>query len=118
MRKTLLPAAALSLAPAAPAQATGGYICRTADGSDLEIAVRIGHVPGAPIIGTQLRAKDRAIPVNAPQWWLDGEELRLLLTDANALETLVTLHARYNGGRYDGTVEWQGAKRWIRCYEN
>ena len=55
---------------------------------------------------------------NAPQWWLDDEELRLLLTDTEALDTLVTLHARYNEGRYDGTVEWQGAKRWIRCYEN
>lgn len=105
---------------ASPAQATGGYMCKTADGSEVAIAVGYGHVPGAPLIGGHLWVKDKKVPVATPQWWLDRSELRLVLTDEQAMNTLATVRAEWNDQNhsYDGTVEWQGKKRWIRCYEN
>ena len=118
-RITLALAATLA-SIAAPAHATGGYLCKTADGSDIAISAGFGHVPGAPLVGTQLRVKDKSLPVRAPQWWLDREELRLLLTDTQAMETLATLRARWNeqSHTYDGSVEMRGKQRWVRCYEN
>ena len=74
MRFLLFPLALAAATLASPAQATGGYLCQTADGSDVAIAVGFGHVPGAPLIAGHLRVKDKPIPVKTPQWWLDRKE--------------------------------------------
>lgn len=119
MRKPILLVASLGLAfVAAPAHATGGMQCRTADGSDVTISMGFGHVPGAPVVASHLWAKGRKIPVSAPQWWLDDKEMRAVLTDADGMRRLATLRAKANGHFYDGTVEWQGKRRWIRCRQD
>ena len=118
MRIMLAPLFVAALALAAPAQATGGYLCKTADGSDVEIAVGFGHVAGAPVVAKQLKVKGRIVPVEVPQWWLDASEMRLVMTDRESLNELVILRARPNGMSLDGTVEWGGKTRWVRCYEN
>ena len=109
---------ALALGAPAPAYATGGFQCKTADGSELVVSLGFGHVPGAPLIATRLTVKGKAIPVHAPQWWLDDREMRLILTDADQMTTLVMLRVRPNGRSLDGTVEWSGKRRWVRCYED
>lgn len=119
MRK-LVPALVLALFAAAPAQATGGFTCRTAGPRPVEVSVGFGHVPGAPLLADSTRLVDngRNVPVRTPQWWLDQSELRLLLTDPNAMRLELALKAKRNGPAYDGSL-WRGGKRrWVRCRES
>ena len=104
---------------AAPAQATGGLVCRTAGPRPIEISVGFGHAPGAPLITTATRLLDngRTIAVTAPQWWLDNSELRLLLADPTAMRRELILKARRNGHYYDGSIWRNGQRRWVRCRE-
>ena len=102
---------------AAPAHATGGFHCRTASEPKIEISVGFGHVVGTPIFGERLSVDGKDIPVEAPQWWLDDSELRLLLTDKQANERLAVVRATRNGDTYDGSVTYKGKRYWIRCYE-
>jgi len=114
MKKAILCIALACLA--APAQATGGMVCRTAGPRPIEVAVGFGHVPGAPLILTRLIDNGREVPVRQAQWWLDQSEVRLLLIAPDALREELTLRAkRRNGHIYDGSV-WRGGKRrWVRC---
>ena len=118
MKKCLL-VLALLLACAAPAQATGGLVCRTAGPRPLQISLGFGHAPGAPLLrdATRLTDNGRNIPVVAPQWWLDESELRLLLVDPSAMRREIVLKARRNGHFYDGSVWRGGERRWVRCRE-
>lgn len=116
MRKHLLALSALILL-ASPAHATGGFTCTTASKPTIQISVGFGHVAGAPIFGERLSVDGKDIPVEAPQWWLDDSELRLLLTDKQANERLAIVKAKRNGDTYDGSVTYQGKRHWIRCYE-
>lgn len=72
MRKALVAVLLFALL-AAPAGATGGFVCRTAGARPIEISLGFGHAPGAPLIATATRLRDngRDIPVTVPQWWLD-----------------------------------------------
>jgi hypothetical protein len=104
---------------AAPAHATGGFVCRTAGPRPIEVSLGFGHAPGAPLIAsaTRLRDNGRNIPVTAPQWWLDESELRLLLADPTAMRRELILKAKRNGHVYDGNL-WRGGRRfWVRCRE-
>ena len=102
---------------ATPAAATGGMVCRTAGPQPIEISLGFGHVAGAPLISSRLTDNGRIIPVRAPQWWLDNDEIRLLLTDPAAGKREALLRARRNGHVYDGSL-WRGGKRrWVRCRE-
>jgi hypothetical protein len=117
--KTLLLALPVLLL-ASPALATGGYTCRTGGAKPVTVSVGFGHVPGSPLIreATRLVADGRNVPVIAPQWWLDHNELRLLLADPAALRREAIIKARRNGSTYDGSI-WRGGKRrWIRCRES
>ena len=58
------------------------------------------------------------IAVDAPQWWLDDDELRVVLTDTQANERLAIVKAKRKGDAYDGTVVYQGRRHWIRCRES
>ena len=117
-----LPLAILGLiglsAIAAPAQATGGFLCKTASGPQVEIALGFGHVPGAPLVGHRLRVDGKLIASNAPQWWLDGEEMRLELTSPDAMKSLLVMRTKRVGYHFDGQVEYDGRPRWIRCKES
>ncbi len=116
MKKILL-AFSLSLA-ASPAFATGGFTCRTAGPNPIEATVGFGHAPGSPLVGSRLAENGRPIPVVHPQWWLDSSELRLVLTDPNAMRREAIIKTRRNGQFYDGSL-WRGGKRrWVRCRES
>ena len=110
-------AAAILLA--SPAHATGGMQCSTASDPGVEISVGFGHTAGSSLFSQRLWVDGEDIPVEAPQWWLDGEELRLLLTDKQASERIAVVLARWNDatGSFDGTIEYRGRTSWIRCRE-
>ncbi|HUP67402.1 MAG TPA: hypothetical protein VM145_04220 [Sphingomicrobium sp.] len=117
--KTLLIAIPLGLLTASPAYATGGFVCRTAGSRALQVSVGFGHTSGSQLLedATRLTDKGRNVPVVAPQWWFDGSELRLLLTDPSALRREAIVKARRTGRTFDGSL-WRGGKRyWVRCRE-
>ena len=117
--KKLFLALPVALAFATPAQATGGFGCRTAGANPIVVSVGFGHTAGSQLLKDVTRLSDRGrnIPVIAPQWWFDGTELRLLLTDPNAMRREAIIKARRNGQVYDGNL-WRGGKRyWVRCRE-
>ena len=110
---------AITAAPAAtPAAATGGLLCTTAAKPEIKVSIGFGHVPGAPIVAKHLWVDGEKIPVQAPQWWLDDEEMRLEFTDAEMMNTLLVMRTKRNGWTYDGQVTWAGKIHWIRCKEN
>ena len=118
MRKLLI-ALPLAVLAAVPAKATGGFICQTAGPRPIQVSLGFGHAPGAPLIASATRLVDngRTIPVIAPQWWLDNNELRLLLADPSAMRREVIIKAKRNGHTYDGSLWRGGEQRWVRCRE-
>ena len=117
MRYLILATAAAILA-SAPAHATGGVSCKTASDPQIAIDVGFGHTAGAALFSRRLHVGDEEIAVDAPQWWLDDTELRLVLVDNQAMERLAVVHATRNGATYDGSVRYNGQQHWIRCYES
>lgn len=107
----------LLAALATPAAATGGFVCRTAGPDPIEVSMGFGHAPGAPLFLTRLVDNGRNVPVIHPQWWLDNEELRLLLADPTAMRREVIIKAERNGHVYDGSLWRNGKRRWVRCRE-
>lgn len=103
---------------ASPAHATGGFTCRTAGPRPVEVGLGFGHVPGSPLIAARLTDSGRVVPVRQAQWWLDNNELRLLLTDPKATRREVIVKARRNGHVYDGSLWRGGRQRWVRCRES
>jgi hypothetical protein len=117
MRK-ILPALPFALVTfASPAEATGGLVCRTAGAAPVEVSLGFGHVPGAPLIATRLADRGRQVPVSAPQWWLDQNEVRVILVSPQAQREEARIHARRNGHTYDGSLWRGGNQRWVRCRE-
>ena len=112
-------AIALIVLGATSANATGGFVCRTAGPRPIAVSLGFGHVPGSPLLqdSTRLTDNGRNVPVTAPQWWFDGSELRLLLADSNAMRREVIIKARRNGHVYDGSLWREGRRRWVRCRE-
>src|SRR5688500_8504741 len=100
--KRLLFALPLALLAATPAQATGGFVCRTAGARPVEVAVGFGHVPGSPLIISRLLDQGRQVPVSNAQWWLDNSELRVLLISPDAHRQEVLVRATRKGHVYDG----------------
>ena len=97
--KAALPLMLAALLMAAPARATGGFTCRTAGANPIEVSIGFGHVPGASLLADATRLVDNGqnIPVVAPQWWLDNDELRLLLADPSAMRQELILKTKRNG---------------------
>lgn len=116
MKKIVL-AAALAIGIAAPAQATGGLVCRTAGPGRIELALVISHTAVASVVSARLTDAGRAVPVAVAQSWLEPAELRLDLTDRNAMRHELRLRARRNGAVYDGSLWRGGQRRWVRCRE-
>ena len=113
----------LGLAPllllfSTPSHATGGLVCRTVGAKPIELSVGFGHVPGSPLILTRLVDTGRNVPVSAAQWWLDNQEVRLLLIGSNAMKQELLLRAKRNGYTYDGSIWRSGKRRWVRCRED
>lgn len=108
----------IAIGVAAPAHATGGLICRTAGPRPIQVSVGFGHVPGSPLILTQLLDNGRTVPVKSAQWWLDNSEVRLLLVGPNAMREELLLRAKRNRWTYDGSLWRSGKRHWVRCRED
>jgi hypothetical protein len=116
MNKSLL-LLPLFLVMAAPAQATGGLICRTAGARPLELSVVVGHAAVSSVVSARLRDDGRSVPVSVAQSWMEPSELRLDLADPNATRREARLVATKNGRFYDGSIWRGGQRRWVRCRE-
>ena len=115
--RTVLPALLALVLVSSPANATGGFTCRTASEPAIAIDLGFGHTAGSALFSQRLRVDGRNVAVEAPQWWLDDEELRLVLTDEQANERLAVVRATRKGATYDGSVAYEGKRHWIRCHE-
>jgi hypothetical protein len=110
-------AALLAVFAATPAFATGGLICRTAGAKPIDLALVVSHTAVAAVVSARLTDDGRDVPVSVAQAWLDPVDLRVDLTDRNAMRHEVRLRAKANGHFYDGSL-WRGGKRhWVRCRE-
>ena len=115
--KRLVLAAICSALTATPAFATGGMICRTAGAQPVEIALVISHTAVPSIVSARLTDNGRDIPVSVAQSWLEAKEVRLDLTDKQALRHEARLNVQANGRSYDGSLWRSGKRRWVRCRE-
>jgi hypothetical protein len=116
IKLTLMSLAALV---ATPAQATGGLTCSSAGASPVTLELVISHTAVPAVVSARLIEGGRDVPVMTAQSWLDPSEIRLDLTDRNAMRHEARLRAtwRAKSQSYDGTL-WRGGKRrWIRCRE-
>jgi hypothetical protein len=116
MNKVLI-ALPLALAITTPAQATGGLICRTAGTKPVEAWLVISHTAVPAVVSARLSDNGRDVPVNVAQSWLEPNEVRIDLTDANAMRHELRLRAKINGRVYDGSLWRSGIRRWVRCRE-
>ena len=117
--KRIFAIAGTSLLLAAPAQATGGLICTTSGSRPVTLALVVSHTAVPAIVSARLDDNGREVPVITAQSWLDPTEVRVDLTDPNAMrhEARVRAAWRPKSRSYDGTL-WRGGKRrWVRCRE-
>ena len=115
--KKLLIALSLALAVVTPAQATGGLVCRTAGPNPIEAWLVISHTVVPSVVSARLSDRGRDVPVKLAQSWLEPSELRLDLTDDNAMRHELRLRVKRNGSAYDGSLWRNGFRRWVRCRE-
>lgn len=118
MKRIFLVAGPLLLL-ATPAWATGGLICSTAGSRPVTLALVISHTAVPAVVSARLDENGRDVPVMTAQSWLDPSEVRIDLTDRNAMrhEARVRATWRAKSRSYDGTL-WRGGKRrWVRCQE-
>ena len=107
---------------AAPAFATGGFDCRTTDGSGIELSGTVGRVVGNPIIAAALRIGESAWLTNDAEpriviarSWLDEEELKVDLADAQVERLEARLRTRVTRNGATGTIERDGRRHPVRC---
>lgn len=106
-----------AVALAAPAQASGGLICRTAGPRPIELALVVSHTVIPAVVSARLTDDGRVVPVATAQSWLDRSEVRIDLTDPNAARHELRLRATNKGDRFDGSLWRNGQRRWVRCRE-
>ncbi len=109
--------AVLAVGTASPALAAGGMQCRTGGDRPIDVSVTYGHVFGTPLVASRMQENGRNVPVAHAQWWLDRDEVRLLLTRPDAGAEEVRIIARRSGSAYDGSLWRKGQRRWVRCRE-
>lgn len=107
----------LTLLWPAPAEATGGLVCRTAEARPIELALVVSHAAVATVVSARLTDNGRGVAVVLAQSWLDSNELRLDLVDRNARRHELRLRARRSGSFYDGSLWRSAQRRWVRCRE-
>ena len=122
MKRALL-LALPALFAATPAFATGGFDCRTTDGSDILMSGTIGRVIGAPLIAAHLRLGDETLATTDPEpriaivrSWIDAREIRVDLADPQAERFEAQLRARTTRrGTATGTLVRGGVTHPVRC---
>ena len=121
--KRFLLAMPLLLVPT-PALATGGFDCRTTDGSNILMSGTIGRVIGAPLIAAHLRVGEQpTLSTTDPEpqiaivrSWIDEREIRVDLVDPQVERFEAQLRARTaRGGRATGTLVRGGVTHPVRC---
>src|SRR5688500_9842333 len=90
-----------ALLAATPAFATGGFDCRTTDGSNIRMIGTVGHVIASPLVAATLHLGRRTLSTTGAQppiaiggRWLDSREIRVALVDAQATRFEAQLRAR------------------------
>jgi hypothetical protein len=116
--KCAVPALTIGLLAASPAFATGGLVCRTAGSRPIEVATVVSHTAVSSIVSARLTDNGRQVPVAVAQSWLEPNEIRLDLTDRNAMRPEARLRVKRNGSVYDGSIWRLGQRRWVRCRES
>ena len=113
----IIPLAAMLLP--APAHATGGLSCKTAGPERIVIDLGFGHVPSASLFAARLSEKGKEIAVDATQWWMQGEEVRLAMVHKKTGENALLLKAQWSEKTlsYDGALSFAGRSHWVRCRE-
>ena len=112
------------LLAAAPALATGGFDCRTTDGSAIVMSGTIGRVIGTPLIAAHLRVGDGpTVGTSDPdesfqivRSWIDAREIRVDLADPAAERFEAQLRVRIGSrGRAAGSLAYRGLTHAVRC---
>jgi len=105
-----------------PALATGTISCSVAGYPGMDLVMTFGHGLGAGIVqatisdgGEELGTADGSLAI--AQAWIDTDELKLDLVDANAERYVARLDARSRGTAYVGTLIYRGRSRRVRCEE-
>ncbi len=113
-----------ALFAASPALATGGFDCRTTDGSNILMSGTIGRVIGAPLVAAHLRIGDQpTLSTTDPEprfaivrSWIDEREIRVDLADPGAERFEAQLRARTTmRGTANGTLVRAGVTHPVRC---
>ncbi len=117
--KKFLFALPLPFCAAAPAHATGGFFCETRGAATpISVSITYTHTTGGGLVGATLTDGDKEIPTEKAQWWLDGTELRLLLTDPDLEREEVEIRARGRSEVMVGTLKRGGKAYRVRCEES
>ena len=121
MRPSSILAASLLLM-ASPAAATGGFDCRTTDGSNLGMSGTVGHVVGAPLVAARLDLGNRSLATTdeppaivIARSWLDEHEMRVDLADPQLERFEAKLRVRTTREGAVGTLERDGRSHPVTC---
>lgn len=123
--KTASCIAALTLACAAtPAFATSTIMCAARDWPGLDVAIIVGHGAAGAVAQVTISLGGEEIttgvgdnPPMIAQAWIDENELKLDIVDANAEHRLARLVTRRRGRAYVGTLLFRGQTIRVRCGE-
>jgi hypothetical protein len=121
MKRILL--AMPALFAATPAFATGGFDCRTTDGSNITMSGTIGRVVGAPLIAAHLRLGEETLSttdaeprITIARSWIDTREMRVDLADPQLERFEAQLRTRSRrDGTATGTLVRNGVSHPVRC---
>jgi hypothetical protein len=108
---------------ATPALATGGFDCRTTDGSRIRLSGVVGRTITAPLVAARLEVNEEAWSTADPdpgivvgRSWIDARETRVDLVDPNMVRFEAQLRARHTmRGTATGTVVRNGVSHPVQC---
>jgi hypothetical protein len=107
-----------------PAAATSTIACTARDWPALEIGIIVGHGAAGAVVRATISFGGEEITTglgdNPPviaQAWIDEQELKLDIVDANAEQRLARLVTRRRGDHYVGTLLFRGETIRVRCGE-
>lgn len=120
MRTASLSAAAALFLVAPPAFATSTFACTSRSWPGLDVAIVVGAT-GVDQATISLGGEEiSTVGPDGPrigQSWMDGNELKLDIVDANADQRLARLVTRRQGDAYAGTLHFRGRTIRVRCTE-
>lgn len=118
MRTASLTVAAATLFAASPALATSTIACTSNEWPGMDIALVVGAT-GVFQATISLGGEEiSTVAENGPkigQAWLDENELKLDIFDANADQRLARLLTRRRGDTFAGTLQFRGRTVRVRC---